>query len=194
MDDELRTIPLRMADQVRELLPSVTLASYQRFLDHMFHYTRGSGARLEWAAEHAGPEAQRAYFAELARDEAHHYRLAEADLAAFGRTPSATPPPAVGDFDASWQRWTASGWLGALYALESVAEHLAADTQRHLGRLGLGRDQARFVLVHLTADVGHGAMTAAQLDGALAADRHATLTAARSAADFWVGLHFDAFA
>ncbi len=193
MTDELRTIPQRMADQVRELLPAVTLDRYQRFLDHMFHYTRGSGARLDWAAAHADAEPQRAYFAALARDEAHHYRLAEADLTAFGRTPSPTPPAAVIDFDARWRQWTASGWIGALYALESVAEHLAADTQRHLGRLGLGRDQARFVLVHLTADVGHGAMTAAQLDAALVADPHQVMAAARSAADFWVGLHFDAF-
>jgi hypothetical protein len=194
MDDELRAIPIRMAEQVRELLPAVTLERYQRFLDHMFHYTHGSGPRLEHAAAHAATDGQRAYFAELARDEAHHYRLAELDLAAFGRTPTATPPPAVAEFDARWRGWAAPGWIGALHALESVAEHLAPDAQRHLGRLGLGRDQARFVLVHLTADVGHGALTAAQLDAALERDRVATLAAARSAADFWVGLHFDAFA
>lgn len=186
-------MPHRMADQVRELLPAVTLDGYQRFLDHMFHYTRGSGPRLEHAAAHAATDGQRAYFAALARDEAHHYRLAEADLAAFGRAPSPTPPPAVLDFDAAWRRWRAPGWIGALHALESVAEPLAADAQRHLGRLGLGKDQARFVLVHLTADVGHAALTAAQLAAALDEDRAGVMAAARTAADFWVGLHFDAF-
>jgi len=194
MDDELRAIPVRMSEQVRELLPAVTLERYQRFLDLMVHYTRGSGPRLEHAAAHATTEGRRACFAELARDEAHHYRLAEADLAGFGRVPSPTPPDAVTDFDQAWRSWRDEGRIGALYALESVAEHLAAEAQRHLGRLGLGRDQARFILVHLTADVGHAALTAEQLDGALATDRAMTLAGARSAADFWVGLHFDAFA
>lgn len=193
MDDELRPIPMRMADQVRELLPGVTLARYQRFLDAMVHYTRGSGDRLAWAADHAGAD-HRAYFAELARDEAHHYRLAEADLAGFGLTPSTTPLAAVVEFDRRWRGWQAPGQVGALYALESVAEHLAADAQRHLGRLGLGRDQARFILVHLTADVGHAALTTAQLTAALAADRDEVHAAARAAADFWVELHFDALA
>src|SRR4051812_5887388 len=117
MRDELATIPGHMADAVRALLPDVTIARYQRFLDHMYHYTRGSEARLLHAAEHAPehvPEHgaghaaghvvghaldRRAYFAALAADERGHYRLAEADLAAFGRGVSAGAPSAVTAFD-----------------------------------------------------------------------------------------------
>ncbi len=57
MRDDLLAIPKHMADQVRGLFPAVTLGAYQRFLDHMFHYTRGSEDRLLHAAAHAPDEA-----------------------------------------------------------------------------------------------------------------------------------------
>ena len=191
MRDELATIPKSMADAVRALLPEVTIAGYQCFLDHMYHYTRGSEARLLHAAAHAG--SRTAYFAELAADERSQYRLAEADLAAFGRTISEAAPPAVAVFDRIWRTWTTPGWLGALYALESVAAHISNDAQRHLGRLGIAKDQARFILVHLSADAAHGADAVRQLSALAEPDAEAARAAAWLAAEFWIELHVDAF-
>jgi hypothetical protein len=192
MTDELSAIPLHMADRVRALLPAVTLAGYQRFLDHMVHYTRGSEARLLHAAEHAPPALQ-PYFRELAADERSHYKLAEADLASFGLKSSTTPLAAVEAFDRAWREWTAPGWLGALYALESVAQHIAADAAKNLARLGLTKEQARFVFVHLQADVEHGGDAAERVAALAAGDREAALAAARIAGEFWIALHADAF-
>lgn len=190
--EELTTIPLHMADRVRALLPEVTLAGYQRFLDHMVHYTRGSEARLLHAAEHA-PAALQPYFRELAADERSHYKLAEADLEAFGLATTTGPLPAVEAFDRAWRTFAAPGWLGALYALESVAQHIAADAGKHLARLQLGKEHARFIFVHLQADVEHG-HDAADRVGALAPEeRAAALAAARIAGEFWIELHADAF-
>jgi len=192
LDDEwtrLAAIPPAMADAVRPLLTAVTLSGYRRFLDRMVHYTRGSGARLRWAAERATTPARRGLFAELAREEAGHHRLAEADLAAFGEAPRPEPPALVRDFDASWRAGDELTWLGALFALESVAGHLGADARASLGRLGLRREQARFVLVHLDADLEHGAATAALVRAALG---EAVRAAATRAAAFWVELHREA--
>src|SRR5262249_51209000 len=135
---------------------------YQRFLEAMIHYTRGSGERLRFAAERATSDELRSFFDGLAREEAGHYRLAEADLAAFGRAPSGSPPDEVTAFHRFWMDGEApTTWLGALYVLESVGAHLEKDATAALLRLGLGRDQVRFVMVHLEVDVEHGAKTAA---------------------------------
>jgi hypothetical protein len=190
--DELAAIPVHMADRMRAVLPAVTLAGYQRFLDHMVHYTRGSEARLVHAADHAGA-ALAPYFRELAADERSHHKLAEADLAAFGLAPSAGPLPLVEEFDRAWRGFATPGWLGALYALESVASHIAADAAKNLARLALGKEHARFVFVHLQADVEHGNDAAARVAALPPADRAAAVAAARLAGDFWIDLHTTAF-
>lgn len=192
MIEELQAIPVHMADTVRALLPQVTLASYQRFLDHMVHYTRGSEARLLYAADHAPPELQ-PYFRELAADERSHYKLAEADLAAFGLTPTTTPLACVEAFDRAWRDFTTPGHLGALFALESVAQFIAADAGKNLARLELGKEHARFIFVHLQADVEHGGDAAVRVSSLAPAERDAALAAARIAGEFWIELHTDAF-
>jgi pyrroloquinoline quinone (PQQ) biosynthesis protein C len=186
----LERIPLSMAEAVRPSLDRATILGYHRFLDAMVHYTRGSGERLLHAARHAPDEALRDFFEQLAREEAGHYRLAEADLAAFGLAPSQTPPPSVERFHDGWiqSRWP-SAWLGALYALESVGGHLAQSAAQNLGRLGLSRDKARFVMVHLEADAEHAKATARHIRHFTDVDGVRLLDAATSAASFWVELH-----
>jgi hypothetical protein len=44
-------------------------------------------------------------------------------------------------------------FLGAPYVRENVGAHLARAATENLGRLGLGPDRVRFVMVHLDADV-----------------------------------------
>lgn len=186
----LERIPLSMADAVRPSLERATILGYHRFLDAMVQYTRGSGERLRHAARHAPDEPLRAFFEELAREEAGHYRLAEADLAAFGLTPSAATPPSVERFHAMWIESTSPAtWLGALYVLENVGAHLAQSAVNSLGRLGLSREQVRFVMVHLEADVEHGRATAEHARRFADDDGARLLEAATSAASFWVGLH-----
>lgn len=190
--DDLLAIPLHMADRVREVLPGVTLAGYQRFLDHMVHYTRGSEARLLHAADNS-PEPLVPYFRELAADERSHYKLAEADLAAFGLATTPGPLATVEAFDRAWREFAAPGWLGALFALESVAQHIAGDAATHLARLGLGKEHARFIFVHMQADVEHGQAVTDHVRQLSAEDRAAALAAARIAGEFWIALHRDAF-
>jgi hypothetical protein len=157
----------------------------------MVHYTRGSGPRLRWAASRATTPSHASFFAELAREESGHHHLAESDLAALGEAPLPLPPALVADFDAFWRAGDELTWLGALFSLESVARHLGADARANLGRLGLRRDQARFVLVHLDADLEHGESTANLLRAILGDAVHA---AATRAAAFWVELHREALA
>jgi pyrroloquinoline quinone (PQQ) biosynthesis protein C len=134
------------------------------------------------------------YFRELAADERNHYKLAEADLAAFGLTTTQTPLATVEAFDRAWRGFTAAGWLGALFALESVASHIARDAATNLARLGLTKDHARFIFVHLQADVEHGQAAADHVKALSADERAAALAAARIAGEFWIDLHTSAFA
>lgn len=188
---ELSAIPAAMAARVRPYLAGLDRAGYARFLDAMVHYTRGSGERLRHAADRAPTEAMRAFFAELAREEAGHYRLAEADLAALGGAASETAPAGVADFHRYWMESDdPATWLGALHALENVARHLAGDVPAQLARLGLERAQVRFVMTHLQADDAHGDLTGEHARGL---SDEALLGPARYAAAFWVTLHVDAF-
>jgi hypothetical protein len=188
--NELERIPAAMADAVKPHLGATTREGYQRFLAAMVHYTRGSGERLRHAAARAKDAALASFFKRLAREEAGHYRLAEADLLAFGRTPEGDTPAEVAAFHRSWMESDEPAtWLGALYALESVGAHLGQDVGQNLARLGLARDQVRFVMVHLEADLEHGASTAEHARRYLEGDEARLLEAARDAAAFWVGLH-----
>lgn len=198
--NELERLPAQMAEAVKPHLAATTLAGYQRFLSAMVHYTRGSGERLRHAAGRAIEPDLKAFFDRLAREEAGHFRLAEADLAAFGLAVSGETPADVVAFHRAWMESDdPATWLGALYPLESVGGHLGEDAAKNLGRLGLGRDQVRFVMVHLEADAEHGASTAEHvrrhldLDLDLDTGGERMLASARAAAAFWVGMHVRAF-
>lgn len=193
----LTEIPATMARSVAAWLPAVDEARYVAFLDAMVHYTRGSGARLRRAAALAVDPALREFFAALADDEQDHWRLAEADLAAFGRTPDATAPPEVAAFEAFWAGIGVADelmFLGALYVLERVGGHLQAAVRPALGRLGLDRRRARFVLVHLEVDEDHGARAEALCRELGPRDPATLLRGAEAAASHWVAIHRRALA
>lgn len=188
---ELEAIPMAMASAVRPRLATLDRAGYARFLDAMVHYTRGSGSRLKHAASASQGAAVSTFFGKLAEEETSHYKLAEADLRDLGGEVSRDCPEVVARFDADWHSATSPGvWLGALYALENVAGHLAADVPKELARLGLEKSHVRFVMTHLTADAEHGHDTATWVGRA---DRTEVVAAARRAASFWVELHLAAF-
>lgn len=191
----LDAIPITMAAAVGEFLPQVSDAGYLRFLDMMFHYTKDSGARLlEAAAITRDPELAD-FYAELARDEKSHYRLAEADLASFGREPSRDAPREVEEFRTFWAtptREREAVLLGALFVLESVADHLGVAVRPALQRLGLGPSNARFVLVHLQADAEHGARCrghALRVASVGPDSLDSLVMGARAAAPLWIAMH-----
>jgi heme oxygenase len=188
----LEAIPITMAEAVSVFLPRVSAAGYLRFLDMMFHYTKDSGARLvEAAAITRDPELAN-FYAELAREEQSHYRLAAADLASFGREPSREPPPEVEAFRAFWaapRPEREAVLLGALFVLESVADHLGDHVRPALQRLELGPSNARFVLVHLQADAEHGAKCREHVLRVASTAPDPLIMGARAAAPLWVAMH-----
>jgi len=190
--EALDEIPASMAHALVELLPRVELPGYLRFLDTMVHYTRDSGARLREAAALARDPALASFYGMLAGEEANHHRLAEADLASFGRTPSPEPPPSVRAFRAFWAAPVPERelvLLGALFALEGVAAHLGDEVRPALQRLGLQPGNARFVLVHLQADEEHGAGCRAHAQRLFEHGREPLLAGARGAAARWIEMH-----
>jgi hypothetical protein len=192
MLDSLDALTVGMAHQVEEWLPAVTAERYVAFLDMMYHYTSRSGDRLRLAALRATLPELKDFFSELARDEQEHYRLAKADLAAFGRSPSEHPPREVTDFHAFWEGIEPGqqlAFLGGLFVLEGVARHLQGGTRRALGRLGLERGRARFLLVHLDVDLEHGARARTLCEQLASSHPEVLLEGARRAADFWLAIH-----
>jgi hypothetical protein len=190
--EALDEVPVSMARALVELLPRVELPGYLRFLDTMVHYTRDSGARLREAAAIASDPALASFYEALAGEEANHHRLAEADLASFGRLPSQEPPPSVRAFRAFWAVPVPERelvLLGALFALEGVAAHLGNEVPPALQRLGLHPGNARFVLVHLRADEEHGAGCRAHAQRVAEHGLASLLLGARGAATRWIEMH-----
>lgn len=188
--EQLDAMTRAMAAALVPYLPTIDRAGYARFLQAMVQYTRHSGDRLRHAAEFAPTAALRAFFARLAVEESGHYQLAEADLRALGKPITTTQDTEIVAFH-TW--FMASNdpadWIGALYVLENVADHLAQDVTVHLGRLGLLKTQVRFVMTHLTADAAHGEDTRKHAE----AHGQGLLPAAKRAADFWTRMHIQAF-
>jgi hypothetical protein len=192
---ELEAIPAEVARALGELLARLDRARYMRFLDAMYHYTRGSGAKIRQVYDASDAEDVRAVFDNLESEETEHYRLAEADLEALGGRVSSAPPPAVVAFDRTWRGLAAHGYcayLGAAYVFENIAGHLAQPVREALGRLALDRAQTRWVRVHMGADLEHGAAVAALCRAHFERAPDAMLAGARSAADAWLGVFSEA--
>lgn len=186
-----------MASTVAAWLPTVDLARYVAFLAVMVHYTRRSGDRLRHAAATATDPRLREFFAELADDEQDHWRLAAADLSALGAAASDEQPAEVAAFEQFWWGIGAAdeqAFLGALYVLERVGGHLQAPARAALGRLGLTKQQARFVLVHLEVDEDHGARAEVLVRELGPRGDPALVRGAREAMAHWLAIHRRAFA
>lgn len=159
--DKLKALPAATADVVRPWLGDVTAEQYRVFLRTMYHYTKNSGDRLRMAASRCSDEAGKTFFKRMAKEENGHYQLAAADLKALNDTAQlGEAAQAIKDFEAFWDGINDTAtYLGALYVLEGVGEHLGEAAVTALTRLQLQKTQARFVLVHLQDDIAHAAAT-----------------------------------
>lgn len=193
---QLDQLPEIMASTVAAWLPTVDRARYVAFLAMMVHYTRRSGDRLRHAAATVSDPRLREFFAALADDEQDHWRLAAADLAALGAAPFDEVPAEVAAFEQFWWGIAAAdelAFLGALYVLERVGGHLQGPARTALGRLGLTKQQARFVLVHLEVDADHGARAEALVRELGPRGDAALVRGAREAMAHWLAIHQRAF-
>jgi hypothetical protein len=164
----LADYPLDTANFVRPLISDVDMTKYERFLNTMYVYTRHSGPNLAFAATLSKYRPVIEYFEHMAKDEAKHYRLADLDLKGLGlqRDPDFTSP-AVNEFWRWWNSVTKEESIthvGAIFVLENWGLHCLEDVPIALSRLGLGKRQSRFVRVHMTADVEHGALAGQLVD------------------------------
>ena len=188
----LRAIPREMARDIRPLFIDPTRVRYVRFVQTMYHYTRYSGEELRYASEQLIDDGLRETVRQLAREEAQHYRLAEADLRSLGVPTTTTAPPSVVAFRhylMSLTRDEGFQYLGILFALESVAQWVAQDAMHALALLGLTSQQTRFVRTHLQADDKHGETMARACTQHFAQHGPAIITGAQCAAAHWTTMH-----
>jgi hypothetical protein len=192
LKDDLSKHPKRMAAAVTPWLKEITILRYVRFLDLMYHYTLKSGERLAWAAQQASCPKVKKFFSQLAREESSHYKLAVSDLKSLRQLPSVTEPAEVRAFHEFWKSITPNSqclFLGSMYSLENVGGYLGAPAKSAIGKLGLTPEQARFVLVHLEADIGHGQGLEDLCLKEGIRDSGSLLEGATRGADFWIALH-----
>jgi len=188
----LRSIPLEMAQAIAPLYENADLDRYARFLNAMYHYTIRSEAQLRSAASMTDDPPLRALFLEMADEERGHYKLAEMDLKAIGRSVDLTMPPSVHAMHEFWEsvdRDQVAVLLGALYSFENVAGHAGSVAMEALTAMGLDKSQTRFVGVHVLADEHHGKMVDDLCRKYLDAHAGEILSGAQQAADHWVAMH-----
>lgn len=188
----LDTYCQHMANSVILLLDKIDLNKYQNFLEMMYHYTLDSGKRLRYAAEQAQNEEIQRVFAELAREEQYHYRLAEGDLKSFGKQPMSETPSIVLEFDQFWMNISSAEeyqYVGALYVLENVARWLKTSVMPHFTRLNIKPEQGKFILTHLVADDDHGNQLRLLCHNATDTTKEHLEIGAQKASTFWIRIH-----
>ncbi|MEM9191502.1 MAG: iron-containing redox enzyme family protein [Myxococcota bacterium] len=190
----LEAIPRAMAAAIAPVFVQPTRDRYVRYLSAMVHYTRESRAELEHAASSMPTEELRTLFLQLAREEATHYRLAEADLEALGEAIDSTVPKEVLAIRLFWMTIPPGQpfqFLGALFALENVARELALGAEALLERLGLEASHTRFIVAHLSTDDDHGAAIGAACRQYWEAEAPSILAGAERASERWVAMHLE---
>jgi heme oxygenase len=157
--EQLEAYAIDAANQIRSNLEKMDREEYMNFLDVMYHYTKGSWEKLTKIASVSHNEELKEYFQHMAKEERGHYILAQEDLRELGREVSSEECKEVTEFNTDWYNLAEKGvygYLGALYVFENVAKHLPQEGKAMLARLNLKKTQARWISVHLEADLEHG--------------------------------------
>jgi hypothetical protein len=186
--EAMETIATHMAAAAEPLFKRPTLARYRAALSACYFYTRLSGPQLERAAGLAPTEELRFFFAEMAREEGWHYRLAQRDLEALGAHVSGAAPEVITAFASYWDSIPAERFfefLGATWVLENLAGCLRRRALAALAELGLGREGAGFILTHLEADEDHGRRADDLCRAYLPERAEPILAGARTTAHYW---------
>lgn len=157
--DKLEAYARDAADKIRSNLENMDREVYMNFLDVMYHYTKGSGDKFKKIASVSHNDELKEYFLHVAKEERGHYLLAQEDLRELGREVSSEECKEVTVFNTNWYNLAEKGvygYLGALYVFENVAKYLQQEGKAMLARLNLKKTQARWISVHLEADLEHG--------------------------------------
>lgn len=195
--EKMNTYCKTMAECIAPWLDQIDLNHYQAFLNMMYHYTYDSGKRLQHAASQAQTPEIKGVFAQLAREELYHYRLAEADLSTFNQKPGLETPKIVSDFHQFWMTISPAEeyqYLGAMFVLENVAEFIKPHLMPHFARLNVGPERAKFILTHLVADENHGEQLRRLCEDADDNALHLLDLSAGKASSFWIEMHRQALA
>lgn len=179
--DPLAALRARVAQACDGLAAQLRLAAdagfaaghYVRYLSFQHHLTRGVQRHFFTIAGHASLADRRPlreFLVHFAMEEEPHYRVAEADLRAMGRTPLA-PPIEVelwwAYFDRTVQERPFTR-LGATAVLENLGPGTAAESARLMaGATFLRPENTRFLVIHRHEVLPHGD----QILSALAAAR-----------------------
>lgn len=180
----------QMVTEVTIAIENARIEGYTDFLNSMYHYTLLSGERLRHASNNALSENEKAIFSELAGEEDPHFKLAIEDLKEFGLLPKPMVNNLVDDFHSYWMsRTNTEEWLGVLYILEGIGEHIGNIAKINLARLGIKPNQAKFILEHLEADEIHSKLVT---DLCLNANNFDLVEkGAKYASAFWTQLHIN---
>jgi hypothetical protein len=157
---EIQKFPQWIASELRPLLAATDIEIYKHFLVTMYHYTYHAEEQLIHAANCCENPELKSYFKEMAHEERGHYLIAKRDYEEFGlNVEDSAPPPSVQSFRDYWYRLgqnNVNEFVGAMYVFENVAMAVGKDIRDMIARLNLTKKQARWLWVHLEADIGHG--------------------------------------
>lgn len=180
----------------KECLKNSGLEEYKHFLNTMYHYTKDTGRKATEASKNVHTDELKEFFLHFVEEEHWHYKLAIRDLQAFDLDVSQEAPDAVIAFDAFWESLKgkhSNYYLGALYVFENIVKYVAEDTKAFIQRLGLQKDQSRWMSVHAEADIEHGEEVAEIMEKYILENPEAAINGAKEASLVWAGVMQEAF-
>lgn len=193
----LPNFPEQAAEAIRPLMKELNIEGYKHFLYCMYHYTLDSAEKLEHSCRLCDDKNLLSYFSKMIKEEKSHYLLAKRDYEAFGlEVNKDVIPEPVKRFREFWYglgNRNCNEFVGGMYVFESVAGLVGKDVIDMIERLQLTKRQSRWLLVHLEADLDHGAHALEMCEEYVDADPQALLDAAREGVERWIDVFKFAF-
>ena len=127
-----------------------------------------------------------------ARAEDFHYQLIEADLAALDASPYSEPPKSVEAYRRYWNGIDGPRvleWLGAWFAIASVAAQLREEVLLSTRRMGLSDAQTRFARAHFELDAEHLKLIRGACLAHIEDPGSSVITGATRAGALWMAMH-----
>jgi len=167
-------------------------ARYTQYLQMAFHQMRRRGAELRHAASILSGLDIKAGLVMRARAEDFHYQLIESDLEALGARPFPRVPKSVAAYREYWNGIDGprvQEWLGAWFAIASMADPVREELLISAGTMGLTDSQSHFISVHFEADTEHLELIRNACLEHLEDPGSAVITGATRAGALWMAMH-----
>ena len=156
---EFESIAQSGAMRIGKAMDQASRESYINFVSMLYHYSVPGEPQLSKASKSSPTKAMRDFYAELAEEEANHDIIAIRDMKVLG-CKIGPEDELVKDYHSHWDHFNEDKtyeYLGMNAVIENSIHYLSDKVDEMIDRLGLGKEETRWIRIHAEVDKSHGA-------------------------------------